>query len=690
MNIIQLDSRCVSLLNHLVKQDDAVNVQVLARFFNVSVRSIYYDLNKINDWLKIQNLPQINIERNKGVYLTKSQINEILDVLQGEDSLNHYVLSPKERHRLQICYILSAYESVYAEQIGYLCDISRNTIFNDLKIVREKLQRYGLELEFEVQKGYEIKGSIFTQRAVFIYYYAQLIPLLDYNPHLKNLDLPFYNREQIQHFAMKLRNIEDKLETRYVDGLLFSLASLISVILNKQAQLDISLLDIKDIITTQEFRLVKDNLSELPESEQIYVAMHLLGSRIQIRSADDSRSETIVLKAIAQSLVAEFEQLAAVEFDDRNELIRLIASHLSMSIYRYKYGIQIGNPLMNEIMNAYPELFEITVKATRVLKTSLRLPIPESEIAYLAMHFGGFLRRRQEVKQEFNVLLVCPNGVSTATMLRAEVESLHPSIKICNIVGIEEVDEASRNCDFIISTVDLNAPIPVIKVRPIITEDDRLRILSRVLKKNYSPQNNKGVSLNVILNLIAHHVSGEKYQAIKDELEHVFNEPVTMPPLQVEGRLKLSGVMHPSNIQTLEFVDSWVDAIHIASKPLLESNAITDKYVQAMIKNVDIYGPYIVLGQDIALAHALPKDGVNKLGVSLLRVSKPVQFKDRQASLIFVLAPEDKHSHLRIMKDFLSLTADQKRIEQIKTANVEMIPSLLDFNEDRENTQYDD
>jgi len=389
-------------------------------------------------------------------------------------------------------------------------------------------------------------------------------------------------------------------------------------------------------------------------------------------------------------LVAEFEQLAAVEFDDRNELIRLIASHLSMSIYRYKYGIQIGNPLMNEIMNAYPELFEITVKATRVLKTSLRLPIPESEIAYLAMHFGGFLRRRQEVKQEFNVLLVCPNGVSTATMLRAEVESLHPSIKICNIVGIEEVDEASRNCDFIISTVDLNAPIPVIKVRPIITEDDRLRILSRVLKKNYSPQNNKGVSLNVILNLIAHHVSGEKYQAIKDELEHVFNEPVTMPPLQVEGRLKLSGVMHPSNIQTLEFVDSWVDAIHIASKPLLESNAITDKYVQAMIKNVDIYGPYIVLGQDIALAHALPKDGVNKLGVSLLRVSKPVQFKDRQASLIFVLAPEDKHSHLRIMKDFLSLTADQKRIEQIKTANVEMIPSLLDFNEDRENTQYDD
>jgi len=109
-----------------------------------------------------------------------------------------------------------------------------------------------------------------------------------------------------------------------------------------------------------------------------------------------------------------------------------------------------------------------------------------------------------------------------------------------------------------------------------------------------------------------------------------------------------------------------------------------------MVNNIDIYGPYIVLGQDIALAHALPKDGVNKLGVSLLRVQKPVQFKDRQASLIFVLAPEDKHSHLRIMKDFLSLTADQIRINQIKNASIEMIPSLLDFNEDRENSQYDD
>lgn len=687
---MQLDSRCVSLLNHLVKQDDAVNVQALARFFNVSVRSIYYDLNKINDWLKLQDLPQINIERNKGIYLTKVQIKEIIDALQGEDNLNHYVLSPKERHRLQICFILSAFEPIYAEQIGFLCDISRNTIFNDLKIVREKLQRYGLELEFETQKGYEIKGSIFTQRAVFIYYYAQLIPLLDYNPHLKNLKLPFYNREQIHYYALKLRDIENELETRYVDGLLFSLASLISVILNKPSQLDLSLLDIKDIVATQEYRLVKENLAEIPENEQIYVAMHLLGSRIQIRSVEDCRNETIVVKAIAESLVTEFEQLAVVEFDDRKELIRLIASHLSMSIYRYKYGIQIGNPLMNEIMNAYPELFEITAKATRVLKTSLRLPIPESEVAYLAMHFGGFLRRTREIKQEFKVLLVCPNGVSTATMLRAEVESLHPSIKIQNIVGIEEVDEASIKCDFIISTVDLNAPIPVIKVRPIITEDDRLRILSRVLKKSYSQQTNKGVSLNTILNVLAKHISGVKYQEIKSDLENIFNDYMNVTPSQTKERLKLNEVLEPSSIQTLESVDSWVTAIHIASKPLLESNVIKESYIHAMINNVDVYGPYIVLGPDIALAHALPKDGVNKLGVSLLRVQKPVVFKDRQASLIFVLAPENKHSHLRIMKDFLSLTIDNKRIDLIKNADVEMIPSLLDFNEDKEIVQYDD
>jgi len=687
---MQLDSRCVSLLNHLVKQDDAVNVQALARFFNVSVRSIYYDLNKINDWLKLQDLPQISIERNKGIYLTKAQIKEIIDALQGEDNLNHYVLSPKERHRLQICFILSAYEPIYAEQIGFLCDISRNTIFNDLKIVREKLQRYGLELEFETQKGYEIKGSIFTQRAVFIYYYAQLIPLLDYNPHLKNLELPFYNREQIHYYALKLRDIENELETRYVDGLLFSLASLISVILNKPSQLDLSLLDIKDIVATQEYRLVKENLTEIPENEQIYVAMHLLGSRIQIRSVEDSRNETIVVKAIAESLVTEFEQLAVVEFDDRKELIRLIASHLSMSIYRYKYGIQIGNPLMNEIMNAYPELFEITAKATRILKASLRLPIPESEVAYLAMHFGGFLRRTQEIKQEFKVLLVCPNGVSTATMLRAEVESLHPSIKIHKIVGIEEVDEASIKCDFIISTVDLNAPIPVIKVRPIITEDDRLRILSRVLKKSYSQQTNKGVSLNTILNVLSKHISGVKYQEIKSDLENIFNDFVNIQTSQTEERLKLNDVLVPSSIQTLESVDSWVTAIHIASKPLLESNFIKESYIHAMINNVDVYGPYIVLGPDIALAHALPKDGVNRLGVSLLRVQKPVLFKDRQASLIFVLAPENKHSHLRIMKDFLSLTIDHKRIDLIKNADVEKIPSLLDFNEDKEIVQYDD
>jgi len=526
-----------------------ITVHELARVFNISVRSVYYDLGKINDWLQMHRISPVLIERSRGVYVTKIQADKIKALLLNSESTPYFVISPKERHRLMLCAVLSSIDPVYIEPLSHLCDVSRNTVFNDLRIVREKLNRYGLELNFENHQGYFVVGSIFQRRAVFLYYYGQLLPLLESGSFCPNTEFAFLDREAIDRIKEQLRDIEHRLEVNYVEGMIHALAALIHVILVSQDDLDLSGIETREITDTKEYLLVHEVMDFLPPHAQIYVAMHLLGSRVQINALYDSRAEQPALVAIAEELVLEFESLAALEFDERDELITHIANHLSVSIYRYKFGIQIGHPLMADIIASYPDLFELTSKAARILKDRLRVPIPDAEIAYLTMHLGGYLRRNIQTQHTYRVLIVCPNGVSNASILRGEVEALHPNLQIVDVVGIEDIDNYLTQCDFIISTVDVNSSIPVIKVKPIITEDDRLRILSRIVKNNQFKKLANGVTFESVMAIVNPYVEASHLKRLKKDLYELFNPaPLVEAPVR-DTSIRLEDVLFGERIK---------------------------------------------------------------------------------------------------------------------------------------------
>ena len=664
MTLWQLDSRCVAMLKYLADSETVQTVHEIARIFNISVRSVYYDLGKINDWLQMHHISPVLIERSRGVYVTKIQSEKIKALLHNSESTPYYVISPKERHRLMLCAVLSSADPVYIDLLSQLCDVSRNTVFNDLRIVREKLNRYGLELNFENQQGYFVNGPLFQRRAVFLYYYGQLLPLLESGSYCSTSELAFLDHVAIDHIAEKLRDIERRLEVSYVEGMIHALAALIHVILVRQDVLDLQGIDTREITDTKEYLLVHEVMDFLPPNEQIYVAMHLLGSRVQINALYDSRAEQPGLVAIAEELVMEFESLAALEFDERDELISHIASHLAVSIYRYKFGIQIGNPLMADIIASYPDLFELTSKAARILKDRLRVPIPDAEIAYLTMHLGGYLRRNIQTQHTYRVLIVCPNGVSTASILRGEVEALHPNLQIVDVVGIDDIDNYLSQCDFIISTVDVNTSIPVIKVKPIITEDDRLRILSRIVKNNQFKKLQSGITYEAVMGVVGPYVDHEQLKRLKKDLYELFNPaPMVETPVR-DTSIRLEDVLFANRISTVAACPGWIEAIEAVSEILLTESTIEPSYVEAMIAAVHRYGPYIIVRPDVAIAHALPKDGVNALSVAASFFDPPVAINGRPVKLMFVLAPIDKSSHLGIMKDFMRVISDD-RLESI-------------------------
>ena len=91
---------------------------------------------------------------------------------------------------------------VYIEQLSEYCQVSRNTIFNDLRMVVNQLQTYNLTLEYESKKGYRVAGDEIRIRALFFAYFNELLPL--YQSGI----ITFVNREELNQYLKKLRNIE--------------------------------------------------------------------------------------------------------------------------------------------------------------------------------------------------------------------------------------------------------------------------------------------------------------------------------------------------------------------------------------------------------------------------------------------------------------------------------------------------
>jgi ascorbate PTS system EIIA or EIIAB component len=99
-------------------------------------------------------------------------------------------------------------------------------------------------------------------------------------------------------------------------------------------------------------------------------------------------------------------------------------------------------------------------------------------------------------------------------------------------------------------------------------------------------------------------------------------------------------------------VNCWQAAIRVACQPLLDGGAVEARYVERCIEMVETHGPYIVVAPGIALAHARPEDGANRLGLAVATLSKPVDFGHEQndpVDLVFAFATPDRDQHVHLL-----------------------------------------
>lgn len=660
MAMLYINARCRQILNVLLSHADYVSVNAIAKALQVSRRTVYYDIDKINLWLEQAGLSHLEIVREKGLYLSQQEREKIQTMLESDSEDQVYIFSPEERIKIIICYVIYAQKAIYMEQFTDCFAVSRNTIFADLKEVTKKLKKYDLKLDYQPKQGYIILGDPVRVRALFILYFNEMETLF------KSGVIRFFNQKQIQDYYHTLKKIEQTLEISYVDGVLYSIAALVPLLYQHRTAIRFTDLKQTEIVKTQEYALVQKYFSDLEPEEQIYLSLHLLGSRVNLVPDEyfESDSKTYVYD-LTKSLVSEFEKVACVTFDKREELERALFVHLNTSLYRYRYGIQIGNILGDDVMNEYPDMFAITKIAVKRLEKQIELPIPDSEVAYLTLHFGGFLKIPSEENEHLRILIVCVNGISTGNMIKREVHKLLPFAEIVGVVAAVHLINAQNICDLIISTVKINSIVPSITVHPVLTELDRRSILNHRL---VAPRNVE-IQKERLFQIVKKYVNPADYPNLLKDLTVYIQRDMQHDVWGEEEEYNLLSILDESRICIFPDRCSWQNSVRIAGRCLLDNRSIEPKYLDTMITQLQYYGPYMFLTENVLLAHAKPEDGVNCLDVSMALFRESVWFSDsKKAKIIWVLAAEDQEKHLKILQDILTLTGDSKFLSDIENA----------------------
>lgn len=679
---LDLNARGKKILNLLLTRSEYVTLNSIAQALNVSKRTIYYDIEKINLWLTEQHLPELEIIRDRGIYIPSSERNLIQNLLESGNSEQVYYFSPEERVKCMICYIIYSPEAVYIEQLTECFDISRNTIFADLKIVTKQLEQYGLTLEYHPKKGYYIYGDEVRIRAVFAMCFNEMQTLFT------GSCVKFFSMGQIQEYYEMLLEIEKELELDYVKESLLSIAVLIPLAYRHSRPIYFPGLKQEEVLKTKEYKAVQSHFQDLMPDEQLYLTLHLLGARINIVPDEyfESSSKTYV-RDLTRELISEFEKIACISFENRKELERALFVHLNTSMYRYMFGIQIGNVFDDDIMNEYPDLFAITKIVSRRLEEELGTPIPDSEIAYLTLHFGAAIKITDPTVNQLRILIICVNGISTGNMLKHEIQKLLPFAEIIGVRAAAELMNAQEICDLIISTVKINSVVPVITVHPILTEFDRKCILNHrlIAPKNVALQRDK------IFEVVKKYVDASDYEKLLNDLTAYIRSGMVEDMGRKESDYGILSVLDVSRIQISRSLSSWKQCIRAAGQCLLDNQSINRHYLDTIINQLEYYGPYMFINDDVILAHAKPEDGVHRLDTSFLILPESVTFSEyRKAKLVIILAAEDQEKHLRILQDIIALVTATDFIEQVvtcKTATevMQMITRIVKDTEEKEN-----
>lgn len=588
--------------------NELVTSKALAASTGMSERSVKTYLKEVADFCE-QNSMTLDRKPGKGMKpcFSDAQIGKILDVAGRKSA----AVSQKKRQNYISYILLSGWDTYTYALFSEELNVSKNVIMDDINELDAELLLFGIKVHRTAGYGIYATGSEFDIRKAMRHFCRypisdkQVIKTDDHRLSRRAAEVIANNFRSV-NLSMAvdmIHHVERRFDIIFTDYTFQMLAEYIAIALFrvdvekelKTDELDLSNQKNRFIMTEHEHmaREAADFLERhhgisLAQPEIMYLAMLFScaeGQNRVVMSCEEALS-------IEDEMIVYLSNLLAANLIE-NELLReSMRSFLPGSIARTHFGIEIDNPFLSDITQSYASLFTVCFTVSRYYEKYTGAMPSEDEIAFIALQVGGALHRNP---MTVRAVLIGAAGYATGSIIAGKIENRVPDVRIVSILSsdrIEHIDE--YDCDLILSTIDTQADIHkdmrFLYVSPLISAQDEKNIRNKCFEL----------------------MTGQSAEV--SEFSQMLSEEFIIFEKKAKNRK---------------------DVLKRACQLLINKGIVQSEFARDVLEREKVEATAV--GCNIAIPHGKPEH-VNRCQILVIRLDKPIEWGERMADMIFLLA----------------------------------------------------
>ena len=600
-----------------MKNIEYLSANQLADRYKVSTKTVYQDIDMINDFLK-DNLIETEVIKTprKGIKLLSKLENKKIHTkiikLNGEMKES---FSPEYREKELVRKIFVTHEKVDLYEFSEEMFVTDSTIHRLIDKLNSIFVSFDVKLKIK-RDEIILKGNERNIRKALEIFIMKFIP--NDRERLKNLEL-FFSKEDINNCQKSIVKLSEKYQFQFTDEYLYSLL-LDCLIFKKRNEANENLTNrlsnlVNDVNHLEVYffagelleTILNFPLEKISPYEIEAMAYNLLAFGFNIQSVDYMKSVNEQVKG----LIKKVSNLLSLNLTTDEHLQMMLSTHISKMIIRLRNQNYISNPALEEIKKQYSSLFNVIWLSIRTLSQYYELSIPNEELAFIVIHFQVAI---EKIIKPLNIVVVCQNGIATSELIMNKLRRIFSSEEKLTTISLRELDFYDlKNIDLVISTIGLpELNIPVIEVSPIITKEEL-----RMIQQFYSEQ------------------STDNYRMMKTSLNgREFNVASLNTLLKEPNLIKVNVKNKQECIERL----------------ILECNVgnQTKEFRESIIQRELLGSTSVYTG--IALPHCDPKV-VKQSELILMSLDKPIEWGKNLVSLVLLIAIAEQD--ISVFKDSL-------------------------------------
>lgn len=454
-----MDNKKLKMIHYLLEGERFVTGQELADYLSVSAKTIHRYIGNINNFLQEYGL---EIKSVKGLGYVLSLSNKDREKLK---KLLREMFQGRDDYRAsEILGLLFKRQRVKLRHLTEALHLSESALRPALETVKISLEKYNLELRLNKDDYFIIYGSAASQIKAYLDF------LIGRTPASKTKYFLMVSREEIsfletlvkQQFYQKGIRVSDFEFELFVNTL-----CIISDAMKQARKLKI------------EHPIHQFN----PALEEI---LALTGKKMGAFAASEYREalyniyETMIfpvnhrkfefLKNDIIELLNKFGEKDLGGFN-KDGLIDNLVFHIQKFIERSYDGIQIENPIIEDIKKKYPGEFSLAFYLCKEIEKKYPCRLSENEIGFIAIYLVTYEEKVKKGKHR--VLILCHYGLGTANLIKEKIYNHFDNVEIIGAYPLSLKEIAFRQKpDIILSSVYLpNCDLPWIYIKSIFEDE---------------------------------------------------------------------------------------------------------------------------------------------------------------------------------------------------------------------------